>query len=229
MDQVNLPGESSESRSARDALLSEEHELTRRIEAVAELRRALPDGGAIPEDYEFTEGPADLSADEPAHRVRLSELFGPRHDTLVLYSFMYGPQMDHACPMFTSLLDGLDGSAPDITERVAFAAVAKSPIERLRAYARDRHWNNLRLLSSAGTTYNRDYHGEDTEGEQVSRFNVFVRRDGTVRHFYATEKDASAPGQDPRHGDLLWPLWNMLDLVPAGRGSDWLPSYARRR
>lgn len=228
MDELRFPGESAEYRAARDALLTAEHELTRQVEAVAEQRRALPLGGAVPQDYEFTEGPADPAADEPVHRVRLSEVFG-EHDTLVLYSFMFGPDMGQPCQMCTSLLDGLDGAAPDIAQRVAFAVVAGSPIGRIRAYARQRHWTNLRLLSSEGTTYNRDYHGEDADGAQLSRVNVFVRRDGAVHHFYATEKESSGDGQDSRHVDLIWPLWQMFDLVPAGRGDDWLPSYTPRR
>ncbi len=225
MDQIRFPGESADYRAARDRLRAAEIELTQQIDAVAELRRRLPMGGSA-QDYLFTEGPADLGADEPIRPVRLSELFAPERDTLLLYSFMYGPEMDRACPMSTSLLDGLDGSAPDIMQRVGFAVVAKSPIERIRAYARTRGWVNHRLLSSAGTSYNRDYHGEDAEGNQESTLNVFVRRAEEVHHFYGTEKAGPfRPGQDDRHVDLLWPLWHALDLTPAGR-SDWRPSYS---
>lgn len=221
MDGTHFPGETPEYRSARDALLAAEVELTRQIEAVAEHRRRLPLGGVVPEDYAFAEGPTDLDTEGDPRATSLSELFGP-HDTLALYSFMYSSDMARACPMCTSLLDGLDGAAPDIIQRLSFAVVAKSPIKRLRSYARSRGWTNLRLLSSAGTSYNRDFLGEDASGEQRSRLNVFVRRDGETRHFYATEKAATGPDQDERHVDLLWPLWNMLDLTPAGRG-DWRP------
>jgi len=137
---MEFPGETAEYRTARDALLVAEHELTRQIEAVAALRRALPLGGPVSEDYEFT-------ADDPVRTVRLSELFDG-HDTLLLYSFMYAQDMPRPCRMCTSVLDGLDGSTPDIHARASFAVVAKSPIERLRAYARERNWANLRLLSS---------------------------------------------------------------------------------
>ena len=141
---------------------------------------------------------------------------------------MYGPEMSRPCPMCTSLLDGLDGAAPDILQRAGFAVVAKSPIGRLRQYARERGWANMRLVSSVGSTYNRDFRGEDEQGDQVSRMNVFTRDDGGIRHFWATEQTASLPGQEDRHVDMIWPLWNLLDLTPAGRG-DWHPAYSPKR
>ena len=227
MSNVRFPNESDEYRAARDALTNAETELTRRVEEIAALRRSLPPGGAVPEDYTFTEGPADLAADEPTRQVRLSELFG-EHETLLLYSFMYGADMSRPCQMCTSLLDSLDGASPDVLERAGFAVVAKSPIGRLRQYARERGWVNFRLVSSAGTSYNSDYHGEDDEGDQVSRMNVFTRDDGVIRHFWASERSETLPGQEPRHVDTIWPLWNLLDLTPAGRG-DWHPAYSAMR
>jgi len=222
--EISFPGESAEYRAARAELLAAEHGLTRHIEAVARMRRALPPGGAVPQDYPFTEGPADLDTDEPVRTTRLSELFGS-HGTLLVYNFMYGPEMAEPCPMCTSVLDGLDGSMPDIRVRAGIAVVAKSPIARIRAFARTRGWVNTRLLSSADNTYNRDYHGENGKGEQESMLNVFVRRGEEIRHFYGTEKGSSEPGQDDRHVDLIWPLWNALDLTPDGRGGEWRPSY----
>jgi predicted dithiol-disulfide oxidoreductase (DUF899 family) len=224
MADVRFPNESPDYRAARDALTRAETDLTRQLEQVAEQRRNLPPGGEIPGDYVFAEGPADLSADEPTRQVRLSELFG-RHGTLLVYSFMYGPEMARPCPMCTSVLDGLDGAVPDLSQRAAFAVVAKSPIGRIREYARERGWAYLRLLSSAGNSYNRDYHGEDADGEQSSRLNVFARSGGTIRHFWASEQAVAVPGQDDRHVDLLWPLWNLLDVTPEGRGQDWRPAY----
>jgi predicted dithiol-disulfide oxidoreductase (DUF899 family) len=224
MASLRFPNESPEYRAARDALTKAETELTRRIEEVAEQRRQLPPGGEVPEDYVFTERPTGWGADGPARQVRLSELFGG-HDTLLLYSFMFSPDMSRACRMCTSLLDGLDGAAPDLAQRAGFAVVAKSPIDRLTSYARERGWVNLRLVSSAGTTYNRDYHGEN-EDEQLSRMNVFTRRGEVTRHFYATEQTPAALGWDDRHVDLIWPLWNLLDLAPEGRDRDWRPAYS---
>jgi predicted dithiol-disulfide oxidoreductase (DUF899 family) len=227
MGSVRFPNESPEYRAARDALTQAETELTRQIEEVAAQRRRLPPGGKVPEDYAFSERPAEPSADGVPRQVRLSELFGG-HDTLLLYSFMFSPDMSRPCRMCTSLLDGLDGAAPDLVQRAGFAVVAKSPVDRLRSYASERGWVNLRLVSSAGTTYNRDYHGEN-EHEQLSRMNVFTRRGGVIRHLYATEQTPAAPGWDDRHVDLIWPLWNLLDLTPEGRGRDWRPAYSSKR
>jgi predicted dithiol-disulfide oxidoreductase (DUF899 family) len=119
----------------------------------------------------------------------------------------------------------LNGAAIHIRDRVNFAVIAKSPIERIREFARGRGWKNLRLLSSAANAYNRDYHGETPQGNQIPSLNVFVRRDGKIFHFYHTEllfapKD---PGQDGRHVDLIWPMWNIFDYTPEGRGTNWYP------
>jgi len=218
---VRFPNENADYRKARNGLLNAEIELRRQIERVAALRRALPLGGPPPEDYAFEEASTN---DGAARRVRLSELFG-KHATLVAYSYMYGPQMEKPCPSCTSMLDGLNGQAEHVQQRVGLVVIAKSPIERIRAAARERGWTRLRLLSSAGNTYNRDYHGENASGSQRPCLNVFTRRDGTVRHFWASEMmfAPSDPGQDPRHVDMIWPLWNVLDCVPEGRGSDWYP------
>lgn len=222
---VRFPGEGTEYRTARDGLLRAESELRRSIEQVAALRRGLPVGGAIPEDYVFEEGERNLDEHEATRRVKLSELFDSGKTSLVVYSFMYGPAMETPCPMCTAMLDSLNGTAPHATQRVSLAVVAKSPIERIRAFARDRGWRNLRLLSSAANAYNRDYHGETADGAQMPMLNVFVKRDGRVLHAYATEllfaKDEA--GQNARHIDAIWPLWNLFDFTPEGRGETWYP------
>src|SRR5712691_1125457 len=172
-----FPGESRGYRAARNALLKAEMELRKKIESVAALRRKLPPGGPVPEDYEFEEGAADINDTETVRRVKMSELF-QRDASLVVYSYMYGPAMAKACPMCTSILDGLDGAATHAGQRVNVVVVAKSPIQRIRAIARERGWRNLRLLSSAGNSYNRDYRGEDDKGSQRPALNVFTRKDG---------------------------------------------------
>jgi predicted dithiol-disulfide oxidoreductase (DUF899 family) len=215
---MKFPNESTRYRTARTELLKAERALRKQIEKIAAMRRKLPQGGEVPQDYVFT------SATGP---LKLSELF-ERGNTLVAYSFMYGPSMRHACPMCTSFLDGVNGNAQHVAQRTNLVVIAKSPIERIMEYARGRGWNNLRLLSSAGTTYNRDYHGETEKGAQMPMTNVFVKKDGKVRHFYGSEL-LYAPedkGQNARHNDLMWPLWNVLDLTPEGRGSDWYPKLA---
>ncbi len=219
MDPIRFPGESNEYRTARNALLDAERELRRQIEKVAEQRRALPLGGAIPVDYEF---------DEAGKSVRLSDLFGDK-DTLLLYNFMFAGS---PCPMCSAWLDGLDGDARHIQQRVAMAVVGFAPYAKLDEHRKARGWKNLRLLSSGGTTYNRDYHGQEDDGEQESMMNVFVkssrsdRGDGTVHHFYATELKDSDAGQNSRHLDLMWPLWGAFDLTPGGRGGSWYPKLS---
>ena len=215
---VTFPNESRQYRAARKKLLDTELALRRQVEKVAAMRRKLPSGGQVPQDYVFT------SSQGP---VKLSELF-ERGDTLVAYSFMYGPQMKHACPMCTSFLDGLDGNAQHIRQRTDLVVIAKSPIERIEEYARGRGWRNLRLLSSAGTSYNRDYHGENEKGAQMPMMNVFVRKGGKVRHFYGSELlyKPEDKGQNARHNDLMWSLWNVFDITPEGRGSDWYPKLS---
>lgn len=223
-----FPGETTGYRNARNRLLSAEMELRKQIERVAALRRRLPSGGIVPEDYIFEEAATEAGG---ARRVRLSELFSPGKDSLIVYSFMYGPAMEQPCPMCTSFLDSLNGNAQHVAQRVNLAVVARSPLPRILNFAVGRGWNRLRLLSSAGNNYNRDYHGEGPDGSQWPILNVFVKDRGKIRHFYATELlfGRAERGQNQRHVDLLWPLWNLLDVTPEGRGKDWYPqlSYAK--
>lgn len=223
---VRFPNEPADYRTARDELLRAEADLRKRVEAVAALRRRLPVGGAVPDDYVFEEADGD-----GIRRVRLSELFVRPQASLLLYNFMYGPKMESACPMCTSFLDALDGIAPHVMQRMNLAVVAKSPIQRLRAHGRDRGWRHLRLLSSAGNTFNRDYLGENPDESQNPVLHVFVRRGPTVHHFYSTELmfAPTEPGQNPRHIDPVWPLWSLFDLTPEGRGTDWYPKLAYER
>lgn len=225
---VSFPNETPEYRHAREALLVAEIALRRRTEEVAALRRRLPAGGRVPEDYEFDETVADASGVERGRTVRLSDLFAPGQSTLLVYSYMYGPAMAVPCPMCTSILDALDGEIPHVRDRASFAVVAKSPIDRVRQVARERGWRNLRLLSSSRTSYNHDYHGETADGAQMPMLNVFVKRDASVYHSYGTELlyAPSDPGQDGRHVDMIWPLWNLFDLTPEGRGTSWFPKLS---
>lgn len=225
-----FPGESDSYRLARNQLLQAEIDLRRRVEEVAALRRQLPLGGDIPEDYVFEEGSADLSAPDSVRQVSLSQLFQTGKDTLAIYSFMFGPKMKAACPMCTSMLDSLDGTAVHAAQRINLAVVAKSPLERIRSFARERGWSRLRLLSSAGNDYNRDYYGENAEGGQQPSLNVFVRRGQKIHHFFHTELLLAPPepGQNQRHVDMIWPLWNLLDFTPEGRGADFYPSLTYR-
>jgi predicted dithiol-disulfide oxidoreductase (DUF899 family) len=234
---IVFPGESAEYRVARDRLLGLEVELRRSMEAVAAARRALPPGGVIPEDYLFQGGGADGTEAE----VRLSELFAPGKDSLVIYSFMFprdpgdtrpGPQAGQTallplaegpCPSCVALLDQLEGAAEHVAPLLNFAVVAKAPAPRVLAFAEERGWRRLRLLSSANNTYNRDYFGETTEGHQRPMLNVFQRDGEAIRHFWSSELfyAPTDPDQDPRHVGTLEPVWNLLDLTPEGRPTVW--------
>jgi len=222
---IRFPGESAAYREARNKLLEAEIALRSQIEEVAALRRQLPPGGPVPEDYLFEEGAADINDSQTARKTRLSELFDPGKDTLIIYSYMFGPNMKSACTSCTSILDGLNGTAPHVRNKVSFAVVAKSGLERIRELARGRGWKNLRLLSSANNTYNHDYQGETASGDQLPSLNVFTRSDGKIQHFYHTELlfAPKEPGQDGRHLDMIWPLWNLFDYTPEGRGTNWHP------
>jgi predicted dithiol-disulfide oxidoreductase (DUF899 family) len=215
---ITFPGESAEYRAARDRLLEQEIQLRRAMEDVAVARRGLPPGGLIPEDYVFGD-------------VRFSELFAPGRDSLLIYSFMFprdphddrpGPR-EGPCPSCVALLDQLDGVVEHLEQNANFVVVAKSPLAPVLEVAKDRGWRRLRLLSSEGTSYNRDYHGETAAGDQRPMLNVFHRDSGGIRHFWGSELFyAPTDGdQDPRHVGTLEPLFNMLDLTPEGRPADW--------
>lgn len=210
---AHFPNESAEYRAARNALLVEEIELRRHIERVASQRRALPCGGTIPQDFELV---------SERGSVRLSTLLSDK-DTLTIYSMMYGPQRKAPCPMCTSFLSSWNGTAVNLRERVAMAVTARSPIERLIEYKTQRCLTNLSFVSDVSGEYTRTY--VSPEDADVPGFSVFSRRDGIIRHFYTGEMSGSMadPGQDPRGGPDLDPLWLMLDLTPGGRGTDWYP------
>ena len=212
-NKAHFPNETPEYRQARNALLAEEIELRRHIERVAALRRTLPPGGRIPEDYTF-EGRGGA--------VRLSQLFGDK-DTLVIYSMMFGPQRERACPMCTAMLTSWDGTARNLRERVALAVTARSPIERLLDYKKERGWQNLQIYSDPEGNYTRAY--VSAEDGDVPGLTIFTRRDGTVRHFWSAEMsgEMADPNQDPRGAPDLDPLWTILDHTPAGRGATWYP------
>jgi predicted dithiol-disulfide oxidoreductase (DUF899 family) len=230
---IRFPGESEEYRRGRNRLLEAEARLRRAIEQVAAQRRALPRGGVVPDDYRF-----EQAAD--GAEVHFSELFDPGKDTLVVYSFMFPrnsrdtrpgpsegetarlPLSETPCPSCTSILDSLDGAAPHLTQRLNLVVVGKSDPGRIRTFARERGWRHLRLLSSRSNAYNRDYHAETPEGEQMPILSVFVRDGDQFRHTWSSEL-MYAPrdeGMDARHVDAIWPIWNVLDVTPDGRGEE---------
>ena len=226
---IHFPGESSEYRRARNELSEAEAELQRLNEQVAAQRRALPAGGLIKEDYVF-ESAGDGSL------VRLSELFEPGKNSLVIYHMMFPrwsgdqragapggetaklPLVDQPCPSCTSVVDGLEGAAFHLAERVNLVVIAKTSPERLGTYAQERGWRNLRLLSSRNTGFNRDYHAESADGVQLAVLNVFSRGADGIRHHWASENVFKRGSTSPL--DAIWPIFGALDLTREGRGDN---------
>jgi predicted dithiol-disulfide oxidoreductase (DUF899 family) len=229
---IRFPGESEDYRRERNRLLEAEVELRRAIEEVAAQRRSLPPGGVVPDDYRFEEV-------SDGGEVRFSELFDAGKDTLVIYSFMFPrysgdsrpgpaegetarlPLAETPCASCTSILDSLDGAAAHLAQVVNLAVVAKSDPERIRNFARERGWRHLRLLSSRGNSFNRDYNAETPEGEQMPLLHSFVRDGGQFRHTWSSEL-MYAPreeGMEARHVDSIWPIWNVLDVTLEGRAN----------
>ena len=224
---AHFPGESSEYRRARDELLEAEAELRLLNEEVAAKRRALPPGGTIKEDYVF-ESAGDGS------KVRLSELFAPGKNSLVIYNMMFPrwpkdqragaaegktaelPLVEQPCPSCTSVVDGLEGAALHLAERTNLVVIAKTSPDRLGTYAKERGWRNIRLLSSRNNSFNRDYHAETPDGVQLAVLHVFSRdRDG-IRHHWASEGIFKRGDTSPL--DPIWPIYGVLDLTREGRG-----------
>ena len=217
--QTNLPNESAEYLAGREELRKAEIELMRQRERVAELRRTLPQGAAV-EDYEFLEGPASLTdGDEPITRIRMSELFTAPDRSLVIYHFMFGKKQTDPCPMCTAWIDAFNGVAHHLAQNIDLAIVAAADPSTLRAHARNRGWDRLRLLSAGESTFKYDLGSEDREGQQDSTISVFTRdSDGTLRHFYSVHPRL-AEDIDERGIDEVNPIWNVLDLTPQGRGT----------
>ncbi len=217
--QTNLPNEPGDYLKKREELRLAELELMQQRERVAQLRRALPQGAAI-QDYTFEEGPVDLAGgDTPIRSVRLSELFTAPGRSLIIYHLMYGKRQTKPCPMCTGLIDGFNGHATHLAQRVDFAIVAAADPVALRAHARTRGWDMLRLLSAGASTFKYDLGSESREGGQDSEISVFTRdADGTLRHFYSAHPRLSEEVKE-RGLDGVWSLWNLLDLTPEGRGN----------
>ncbi|WP_394889220.1 DUF899 family protein [Mesorhizobium sp. AaZ16] len=235
---IAFPGESAAYRAARDRLLAKEIELRRAMQAVSVLRRELPPGGLIPEDYVFD----GLSPNGAPAKLKLSELFAPGKDSLVVYNFMFPPLSqgrsarpgrgatarlklkEGPCPSCVAFLDALDGAAKHVEGAgFNFVVIARAPLDRLTTFAKERGWRNLRLLSAAGNSFKRDYLAETPEGFQMPMVTVFHREGSEIRHFWSSEMlyAPADPGQDPRHAGTIEPSWNIFDLTREGRPSDW--------
>jgi len=133
---------------------------------------------------------------------------------------MYGPDVQNPCPMCSSIIGALDGNATYIEQMASIVVVAKSPIKRISEFTETRNWQAVKLASSLNTNYNIDHYGEDEQGNQWPICNVFVKREGEIYHSYATEllHVKTEEGMNARHVDFMWPLYNYLDITPAGWG-----------
>jgi predicted dithiol-disulfide oxidoreductase (DUF899 family) len=219
VDQTRLT-ESAEYTARRDELRLAEIELMRQRERVAALRRQLPAGTPVT-DYLFAEGPARLDdGDNPVSTVPLSGLFAAPDRPLIIYHLMYGKAQTSPCPMCTMWIDGFNGIARHLAPNVDFAVAAAADVGPLRAHARARGWDQLRLLSCAGSTFKYDLGSEDAAGAQESTISVFtLDPGGSPRHFYTAHPYLSHDIKE-RGIDLLAPAWHLLDLTPHGR-DDW--------
>lgn len=222
MDQTRL-AESAAYAQQREELRLAEIDLMRQRERVAALRRSLPPGPVVA-NYVFEEGPRHLDdGDGPVTAVRLTELFRSAERPLLIYHFMYGKAQTEACPMCTLWIDGFNAVATHLAQNADFAVAAAADVPTLRAHARRRGWDRLRLLSCGDSTFKYDLGSEDEHGEQDSTISVFrLDADGRPEHTYAAHPRMAAD-IDQRGIDLLNPVWHLLDLTPHGRG-DWFAS-----
>jgi predicted dithiol-disulfide oxidoreductase (DUF899 family) len=227
MPEHRIQGESLEYRRLRNELLEAETALKDQRERVAQLRRQLPMGVKVKQDYVFREGPTDINSNDPAlfFDTPLSRLFGKGKDSLIIDHMMFAPKAEKGCPMCSMWADGYNAVAPHISDKVNFVLVARAPLEKLRSWGQRRGWNKIRLLSSYENTFNKDFNLEcdaDCQHPGVSVFKRSANGDGDIHHFYTTE--ASLEHTHHRGIDLYTPVWTLFDLLPEGR-ENWMPKH----
>jgi len=217
MFRFSLNSASAEYKTEREDLRLAEIALTEQRERVAELRRNLPADTPIATNYELTEATGG-----DVRTVRLSELFELNCSSLIVYHFMWAEKDPAPCPMCTMWIDGFDTVLPHVSQNTRLVLIARQQPGKIRAFANERKWGNLRTISSANTSFNEDFGMETDNGSQLPGLSVFLKSpDNTIRHFYTV---SAIMGDGHYRGlDLLSPVWNLLDLLPKGRG-DWYPS-----
>jgi predicted dithiol-disulfide oxidoreductase (DUF899 family) len=210
MSELRYPNETKAYRDAREALLKDEQELVDKTKAVAAKRRKLPPGGQLKEDYVFQWAGDSKAGKRLGERVKFSELFGDK-DTLIFYSWMFGPGWDKPCPSCTSLMDGYDRAWYSVSQDAAFATIAKAPPEKINAWAKERGWSQIPLLSGFESPFQADYKCQgDSDDMQFPVMLVFKKQDGKIFLFWSTEGMMN-------HVDTGWPYWNLMDFTPEGR------------
>ncbi|MDR6537297.1 thioredoxin family protein [Variovorax soli] len=201
----------------RRALLAREKELTRLRDQIARERRALP-WERVEQDYAF---------DTPEGRRTLAELFDGRRQLLVQH-FMLAPGWEQGCPSCSFMADHADGMNVHLAHRdVTFVAISRAPLAEIERFRRRMGWQ-FKWVSSHGTDFNRDF-GVTFTPEEVAQgklhynygewlfaseewpgISVFYRDDtGRIFHTYSTYG---------RGVEVMMGTYNMLDLVPNGRG-----------
>lgn len=212
-----FPGEDESYAKARKSLLAEEIDLRRKIARVAAQRRALPPGPLMSAAYRFRDADGAV--------LSLEDMFGA-HDTLVSYFWMYGPERDRPCPMCVNWLGAVNGNANDIGQRVALKIIGRSPVERQRAFAKERGWQALDFVQTVDDDYVRDFGLLNPDGSENPALVVYKRNGSGIRLFWRSEMTPvmADPGQDARDAPDVASLWPILDLTPGGRGTGWYPS-----
>jgi predicted dithiol-disulfide oxidoreductase (DUF899 family) len=215
MAAYRFPNESDEYRARRDELLEMEKELRAQTEVVAQKRGALPLGGKVEQDYRFER----VSADGEVLEVTFEALFG-KHNSLLLYTMMYGPDWDAPCPSCTSLVDVFNANYHPVSQHCAFAVVGAAGPKQFRRWAELRGWSSIPLYSGGKSSYILDYFAREGASDPalVSMTNVFRKTPDGIFHTWGSEL-VSHPMESghPRHVDIVWPFWNLLDMTPEGR------------
>jgi predicted dithiol-disulfide oxidoreductase (DUF899 family) len=219
-------GTQEEWQAARDELLAEEKELTRRGDELARKRRELP-WVPVEEDYRFETDDGTQS---------LAELFDGRSQ-LLIYHFMYGPDYEGGCPVCTSIADNLNPNAVHLAARdTKLMLVSRAPLEKLQAYKKRLGWS-IDWASTVGSDFNRKlgflYTQEELKpflegdlppaveqnaeacgvdaGTYVAEgpgLSAYIRSDGAVYRTYVS----TARGLEPAMG-----YYGLLDRTALGR------------
>ncbi|MBB5034666.1 DUF899 domain-containing protein [Prosthecobacter vanneervenii] len=214
---------------ARKALLAEEKQLTRQMDAISAKRRALP-WVKIDKDYQFESG---------GGRVSLADLFCGKSQ-LVIQHFMLGPGWEEGCPSCSYMADHTDCMLPHLAARdVTMLAVSRAPLAEIEAFKKRMGWS-FGWVSSHGSDFNHDFHVSFTEKDvesgkvdynytaqpfgstEAPGISVFQKEaDGTIYHTYSVYG---------RGVELMMGTYRILDLVPKGRDEDsleWTMQWVR--
>ena len=213
-------------QAAREELLAEEKELTRRSDELARKRRELP-WVPVEKDYSFETADGTQS---------LADLFDGRSQ-LLIYHFMFGPPYEAGCTVCSSITDTITANTVHLAARdVTMLLVSRAPVEKLQAYKERMGWG-LNWVSAGGSDFNRDLGFTHTEeelrpflegeipptveqyaemcGTDVAGYvaegpglSVYALSDGTVYRTYVS----TARGLEP-----VMAYYGLLDRAPMGR------------